>query len=91
MGDTVLVFKDGTSSPRFPSSTSSKCFDPTTQQGITMSLVSENETAGSSFIGEAFRYTDFYQKLLKLSWNPGDHQQSPDMSQWLSDGTGMQY
>ena len=34
---------------------------------------------------------DFHQKLLKLSWNRGDHQQRPDMNQCLNDGTGMQY
>ena len=56
--DTVLVSDDGASSPKFSSSTSSKCFDTTVHQWITISLVSENETASSSFIGKAFRYTE---------------------------------
>ena len=71
MGDTVLVSDDGASSPRFPGITSSKCFDTTVQQGITTSLVSENETAGSSFIGEAFRYTELPSEVTKVileSW-----------------------
>ena len=34
---------------------------------------------------------NFHQKLLKLSWNHGDHQQGKDMSQCLNDGAGMQY
>ena len=46
-GETVLVSHDSASSPRFPSSTSSKCLDTTIQQGITGSLVSKNEFAGS--------------------------------------------
>ena len=73
VGDTVLVSDDGASSPRFPSSTSSKCFDTTVQQGITKSLVSENETAGSSFIREAFRYTELPSEVTKVileSWQP---------------------
>ena len=35
--------------------------------------------------------SNFHQKLLQLSWNRGNHQQRPDMSQCLNDGTGMQY
>ena len=56
---------------RFPSSTSSKCFDTIVQQGITTSFVSENQTAGISFIGEAFRYTEIPSEVNKIileSW-----------------------
>ena len=73
VGDTILVSDDGASSPRFPSSTSSKCFDTTVQQGITTSLVSENESAGSSFIVEVFRYTGLPPEVTKVileSWRP---------------------
>ena len=73
VGETVLVSDYGASSPRFSCSISSKCFDNTVQQGITTSLVSENETAGSSFIGEAFRYTELPSEVTKLileSWRP---------------------
>ena len=73
VGDTVLVSDDGASSPRFPSLISSKCFDATIEQGISTYLVSENETAGSSFIGEAFRYTELPSEVTKVileSWRP---------------------
>ena len=91
VGDTILVSDDGASSPRFPSSTSSKCFDTTVQQGITTSLAFENETAGSLFIREPFRYTEILSEVIKLSWKHSDHQRHPDMSQCLNNGTGMQY
>ena len=71
VSDTILVSNDGVSSPRFPSSTSSKCFDTTVQQGITTSFVSENQTAGISFIGEAFRYTEIPSEVNEIileSW-----------------------
>ena len=73
LGDTILVSDDGDSSPRFPSSTFSKCFDTTVQQGIAASPVSKNQTAGSSFIGEAFRYTELppeVNKVILESWRP---------------------
>ena len=63
MGDTVLVSDDGASSPRFPCSTSS---NTTVQQEIATSLVSKNGTAGSSFIGEAFRYTELPPEVTKV-------------------------
>ena len=66
VGDTILVSDDGASSPRFPSSTSSKCFDTTVQQAITTFLVSKNETAGSSFIEEALRYTELSPEVTKV-------------------------
>ena len=68
VSDTVLVFDDGASFPRFLSSTSSKCFDTAVQQGITTSLVSENETAGSSFIGETCRYTELPSEVIPSTW-----------------------
>ena len=71
--ETVLIFDDGATSPRFPCSTFSKCFDTTNQQGITTSLVSENKTAGGSFIGDAFRYTELPSEVTKVileSWRP---------------------
>ena len=40
-------------------------------KGITTSLIFENETAGSSFIGEAFRYTELPSEVTKVileSW-----------------------
>ena len=73
VGDTILVSDDGNSSPRFPSSTSSKYFDTTVQQGITTSLVSKNETAGSSYIREAFRYIKLPPEVTIVileSWQP---------------------
>ena len=91
VGDTVLVSNHGASSPRFPNSTSSKCFDTTVQQGTTTFLAFENETAGSLFIREPFRYTEIPSEIIKLSWKHSDHQRHPDMSQCLNDGTGMQY
>ena len=66
MGDTVLVSDYGASSPRFPNSTSSKCFVTTFQQGITTSLLTKNEIAGSSFIEEAFRYTEVPSEVTKV-------------------------
>ena len=87
MSDTVLVCDDGVSQ----SSTSSESFDTTTQERITTSLTFENETAGSSFMEKVFRHTELYQKIIKLSWNRGDRQQGPDISQCLKDGTPMQY
>ena len=66
MGDTVLVSDDGASSPRFPNITSSKCFVTTLQQGITTSLLTKNEIAGSSFIEEAFRYTEVPSEVTKV-------------------------
>ena len=41
----------------------------TIQQGVITSLLSENETAGSSFIGKAFRYTEVTKVILE-SWRP---------------------
>ena len=72
VGDIILV-SDDLVSPRFPSSTPSERFDTTVQQGITASLVSENETVRSSFIGEAFRYTELPPEVTKAvleSWKP---------------------
>ena len=91
VGDTVLISDDGASFLRFPSSFSSECFDTDIQQRIASSVVSENETAGSSFMGKPLDMHNFYQRLLKFSWNEGDHQQGPDMSQCLSDGSAMLY
>ena len=86
VGDTVLVSNDGASSPGFLSSTSSKCFDTTVEQGITTSLVSENETAGSSFIGEAFRYTELPSEVTKVileSWRPSTRSRyEPVLKRW---------
>ena len=73
VGDTILVFNDGASSPRFPSCTFSKCFDTTVQQGITTYLVSEIETDGSLFMGEALRHTELPSEVTKVileSWRP---------------------
>ena len=73
VGDTILVFNDGASSPRFPSCTFSKCFDTTVQQGITTYLVSEIETDGSLFMGEALRHTELPPEVTKVileSWRP---------------------
>ena len=70
-GDTVLVSDDGASFPRFPSITSSESFDNTIQHTIATSLVSENETAGSSFIGKAFRHIEFPSEVTNVileSW-----------------------
>ena len=68
---TVLVFHDDTSFLRFPSSTSSKSFDKAIQQGITKSLLYENETAGSTFIMKAFRMKELLSEVNKVileSW-----------------------
>ena len=73
MGDTVLVSNDGVSSPKFPRSTSSKSFGTIIQQRIASSLVSENESAGNSFIGKAFRHTELPSGVTKVileSWRP---------------------
>ena len=66
VGETVLVSDDDASFPGFPSSTSSESFDNTIQQGITISLVSEYETDGSSFIGNAFRHTELPSAVTKV-------------------------
>ena len=42
-------------------------------------------------LGKPSDTKNFHQHLLKLSWNRGDHQQGPDMSQCLNNGTTMQY
>ena len=34
---------------------------------------------------------NFHHKLLKVSWNCGEHQQGPDMSHCLKNDTAMQY
>ena len=64
---TVLVFHDDTSFSRFPSSTSSKSFDKAIQQGTKKSLLSENETAGSTFIVKAFRIKELPSEVNKVS------------------------
>ena len=64
---TVLVFHDDTSFSRFPSSTSSKSFDKAIQQGTEKSLLSENETAGSTFIVKAFRIKELPSEVNKVS------------------------
>ena len=91
VGDTVMVSDDGASSPRFFSSTSSESLGTTIQQRIATFRVSENETAGSSFLGKAFRHAELPSEVTKLSWNHGDHQQVSDINQSLNDGTAMQY
>ena len=71
VGDAVLVSDDGAPFRRFSSSTSSKGFDTTIQQRIASSLVSENETPGSSFIRKAFRHTELPIEVTKVileSW-----------------------
>ena len=42
-------------------------------------------------LGKLSDTKNFHQQLLKLLWNRGDHQQGPDMSQCLNDGTTMRY
>ena len=64
--DTVCVSSDDVPASRFPSSPSTKYFDITVQQGIATSLVFNNETADSSFIGETFRYTDHPSEAAKV-------------------------
>ena len=71
VGDAVLVSDDGASPLKFPGSTFSESFDTTVQQRIASSLVSENETAGSSFIGKDFRHTELPSEITKVileSW-----------------------
>ena len=66
VGDTVLISDDGASFLRFPSSFSSECFDTDIQQRIASSVVSENETAGSSFMGKAFRHAELLSEVTKV-------------------------
>ena len=89
--DTVLVSDDDASSPKFPSSTSYKCFDTTSNKGLQHPLYPKMKLLAVHLSGRPSVTQNFHQKLLKLSWNRGDHQQGPGVSQCLNDGTGMQY
>ena len=73
MEHTVLVSNDGLISPGFPCNSSAKHPSVTIQSRSATSTLSENETAGSSFISKSLRHPKIPPEITEVileSWRP---------------------
>ena len=91
VGDTVLVSNDDASIQDFPVVLPPNVLTLPCNKGLKYPLYPKMKLLAIHLSGRPSDTQNFHQKLLKLSWNRGDHQKRPDLSQCLNDGTGMQY
>ena len=68
-----------------------KVLTPPPKKGLQHPLHSKMKLLAVHLWRKSSDTQNFHQKIIKLSWNRGDRQQGPDISQCLKDGTPMQY